>query len=75
MFTERQIKILKILKDNKIGVVADEIAKLCGVSSRTVRTDMKNMIFEIDKSVAEIFVSKRDGYRLEIHDSIKAQKH
>lgn len=74
MFTERQIKILKILKDNKIGVVADEIAKLCGVSSRTVRTDLKNMIFEIDKSVAEIFVSKRDGYRLEIHDSIKAQK-
>ncbi|MBR4643507.1 MAG: transcription antiterminator [Selenomonadaceae bacterium] len=32
------------------------------------------MILEMDKSVAEISVSKRNGYRLEIHDADAAQK-
>lgn len=74
MFTERQIKILEILKQHKNGIVADDIGRICGVSSRTVRTDLKYMILEMDKSVAEISVSKRNGYRLEIHDADAAQK-
>ena len=39
-----------------------------------MRTDLKYMILEMDKSVAEISVSKRNGYRLEIHDADAAQK-
>lgn len=74
MFTERQIKILEILKQHKNGIVADDIGGICGVSLRTVRTDLKYMILEMDKSVAEISVSKRNGYRLEIHDTDAAQK-
>ncbi len=74
MFTERQIKILEILKQHKSGVVADEIARICGVSSRTVCTDLKNMMLEMDKSIATISVSKRSGHRLEIHDAEKIQK-
>ena len=74
MFTERQIKILEILKQHKNGIVADDIGRICGVSSRTVCTDLKYMILEMDKSVAEISVSKRNGYRLEIHDADAAQK-
>lgn len=74
MFTERQIKILEILKQHKNGIVAQDIGRICGVSSRTVRTDLKFMILEMDKSVAEISVSKRNGYRLEIHDADAAQK-
>lgn len=74
MFTERQIKILEILKQHKNGIVADDIGRICGVSSRTVRTDLKYMILEMDKSIAEISVSKRNGYRLEIHDADAAQK-
>ena len=74
MFTERQIKILEILKQHRNGIVADEIGRICGVSSRTVRTDLKCMIPEMDKTVAEIIVSKRNGYRLEIYDAEKAQK-
>ena len=74
MFTERQLKILEILKQHKTGVVADEIARLCGVSSRTVRTDLKSMIFQMDKSIANISVSKREGYRLEIRDADATKK-
>ena len=68
MITERQIKILKILKKNKTGIVANEIAKFCGVSSKTVRTDIKTLIATIDKSVAEIHVSKRIGCTISIYD-------
>ncbi|MBR0285146.1 MAG: DeoR family transcriptional regulator, partial [Selenomonadaceae bacterium] len=41
MFTERQQKILEVLWQHKDGLVSEEIARLCAVSSKTVRTDMK----------------------------------
>ena len=74
MFTERQIKILEILRQHKGGIVAEEIARLCGVSSRTVRTDLKGIAASLDKSVAVIRASNRQGYILEIRDASSAEK-
>lgn len=41
MFTQRQRKILAILKKHQYSVTSDEIARLVGVSSRTIRTEIK----------------------------------
>ncbi len=37
MFTQRQRKILAILKQHKNNITSDEIARLVGVSSRTIQ--------------------------------------
>ena len=71
MITERQLKILKILKQSKGGIVASEIAKLCGVSSKTVRTDIKAITSLLTMSIAEIHISRRIGYTLKIRDEVK----
>ena len=71
MITERQLKILKILKQSKGGIVASEIAKLCGVSSKTVRTDIKAIMSLLTMSIAEIHISRRIGYTLKIRDEVK----
>ena len=44
MFTQRQRKILAILKQHKNNITSDEIARLVGVSSRTIRTEIKNIL-------------------------------
>ena len=41
MFTQRQRKILAILKQHKNNITSDEIARLVGVSSRTLRKENK----------------------------------
>lgn len=74
MFTERQIKILKILRQNKTGIVAEEIARLCGVSSRTIRSDLKFISLNLDKKIGEIHTSNRQGYLLEIRDIVSIEK-
>ena len=40
MFTERQQNILGVLRQHRDGITSDEIARLVGVSSKTVRTDI-----------------------------------
>lgn len=74
MVPERQIKILKILKQHKSGIIADEIARLCGVSAKTVRTDLKIIMSRLDKKIAEIFISRRIGYSIDIHDMAEFNK-
>lgn len=68
MFTERQVKVLGILKQYKSGITSDEIARLCGVSSKTIRTDIKGIMAELDVSLAVIRSSTRNGFSLDIHD-------
>lgn len=68
MFTERQKKILGILKQHRDGITSDEIARLVGVSSKTVRTDIKGIAAELSPDTAVIRVSMRCGYTAEIHD-------
>lgn len=69
MFTERQLKIIAALKQREGGITGDEIARLCGVSSKTIRTDMKNIAAALDKNIAEIKISKRQGYSLAVYDA------
>lgn len=65
MLTERQRKILGILQSNVEGITSDNMARLCGVSSKTVRTDIKILGHELN-NIAIIHASTRKGYSLEI---------
>ena len=64
MFSERQRKILSLLEEHqRTGV---ELAALLGVSTKTVRTDIKLMLEELPSKIASLHISTRYGYRLEI---------
>lgn len=65
MLTERQRKILGILQANKDGITSDGMARLCGVSSKTIRTDIKTLGANL-KGKALIHASTRKGYLLEV---------
>ena len=66
MFTQRQRKILSILKQHQSNITSDEIARLVGVSSRTIRTEIKNILSNLDEKIAKINISTRKGYSIEI---------
>ena len=66
MFTQRQRKILAILKKHQYSVTSDEIARLVGVSSRTIRTEIKNIMPALREDIAKINISTRKGYSLDI---------
>ena len=68
MFSERQQKILEVLWQHRDGLVSEEIARLCAVSSKTVRTDMKAIADLMDERIATLENSKRQGYFLKIQD-------
>lgn len=64
MFSKRQRKILSLLEEHqRTGV---ELAALLGVSTKTVRTDIKLMLEELPSKIASLHISTRYGYRLEI---------
>ena len=66
MLTERQRKILGILRDHSEGITSDALARHCGVSSKTVRNDLKLIGKELDSNIAVISASTRKGYTMEI---------
>lgn len=66
MFTQRQRKILSILKQHQSNITSDEIARLVGVSSRTIRTEIKHILPILDEKIAKINISTRKGYSIEI---------
>ena len=68
MFTERQQNILGVLRQHRDGITSDEIARLVGVSSKTVRTDIKALTVVLSTDIAVIHVSMRHGYELEARD-------
>ncbi|TCS81954.1 BglG family transcription antiterminator [Pectinatus cerevisiiphilus] len=65
MFTQRQQKILRLLEKYK-NITSDELGRLIGVSSKTVRMDIKKIIPTLKKNVARVNISTRVGYSLEI---------
>ncbi len=65
---KRVIKILKILLNTKASITGEEISNLIGVSSRTVRSDMKNINSLLKEYGADINSEKGKGYKLEIND-------
>lgn len=66
MLTQRQRKILSILERYQENVTSEEIARLVGVSSKTVRTDIKNMIADLPENIAKIQISTRKGYSIQV---------
>lgn len=66
MFTQRQKKILAILQQHKSNITSDEIARLVGVSSRTIRTEIKNILPNLKQDIAKINISTRKGYTIDI---------
>lgn len=69
MLSERQIKILEALEQHKDGLTSEELARLCGVSAKTVRTDAKAIMTELPENIAKLHSSKRQGYWLTIQDN------
>ena len=74
MFTQRQRKILEILKNCSDSITSEEIARLTGVSSKTVRTDIKSILPALQNKIAKINISTRKGYSIEILDETAFEK-
>lgn len=66
MLTERQRKILGILREHNEGITSEALARHCGVSSKTVRNELKLIGSELDSNIAVISASTRKGYTMEI---------
>ena len=66
MFTKRERDILIILKKESPGITSEEIGKLLGVSSKTVRTTIRSIIDTLPAEIATISSSNRYGYSLRV---------
>lgn len=73
MLTERQKKIVRIIKSRDGGVTGSELAGLVGVSSKTIRTDIKALEGEL-AGLAEVVSSTRSGYQLRVIDEAGLQE-
>ncbi|MBB5335513.1 BglG family transcription antiterminator [Pectinatus brassicae] len=71
MLSNRQEKIVKLLQKHKNGLTGEELSKYIGVSSRTIRTDIKNVILILERHGAEISSGTRFGYILEIKNQAR----
>ncbi|MCH3965949.1 MAG: BglG family transcription antiterminator [Clostridium sp.] len=65
---KRLVKILKLLLNSKSFLTGEEISGLTGVSSRTIRTDIKNLNHLLKENGGIINSDKSKGYSLEIKD-------
>jgi len=65
---KRLVKILKLLLNSKNSLTGEEISRLIGVSSRTIRTDIKNLNDLLKENGGIINSDKSKGYSLEIKD-------
>lgn len=69
MLSNRQEKIIKLLQKHKNGLTCEELSKYIGVSSRTIRSDIKNLILPADEYGIKVHSGTRSGYVLEIINS------
>lgn len=69
MLSERQQKIIRLLEQNKTCMTGEELSKRIGVSSRTIRSDMKAAMSHLEKCGARIESDTRSGYALDIKDA------
>lgn len=61
---EREKKIMELLLEKSNGLTGDEIAKQLGVSSRTVRSDIKQITEKLAPLGSHIIAAPNKGYRL-----------
>lgn len=66
MLSERNLKIFQLLRKYDQGITGEELSKLIGVSSRTIRSDMRILADYLKEHGGLIQSDTRAGYRLEI---------
>lgn len=69
MLSERMLKLFELLEKAERGVSGEALARLLGVSSRTVRSDVKGLDAYLRGCGAAIRSTTRSGYSLEILDA------
>lgn len=70
---DRYNQIIRILLSSKDYVTGDNLATTLGVSSRTIRTDIKNINSIIKNDGIEILSEKGSGYYLKTYDENKIE--
>lgn len=73
-YNKRAIQILELLKKSKKSMTSDQIAVSMGVSSRTVRNDIKELNAYLKACQAEIVSKSGEGVLLVIRDEELFQK-
>ena len=68
MASQRQRQIIELLQSHKTGLSGNDLSNFLGVSSRTIRTDIKALEGELRAYGAAIHANTRNGYSLEITD-------
>lgn len=74
MLSKRQQKIIRLLQQHENQMTGEELSRLIGVSSRTIRTDVKNAGAYLAECGAVIHSDTRSGYNLEIQEADLFQK-
>lgn len=64
----RKKKIIELLITRPEGMTGEDIATQIGVSSRTVRSDMKKLQERLQSFKSEIIAAPNKGYRLEVKE-------
>ena len=68
---QTSIQILKLLLKNKECMTGDNLAVAIGVSSRTIRNDMKDLNRALEDHGASVVSEIGQGYYLKIEDQEK----
>lgn len=68
MINEREVKILNYLMSKNYYITGEEIASFIGVSSKTIRADIKNINRRLKDINAQINCARGRGYILEISE-------
>lgn len=68
LLNKREIEILRLLSSNKEYQTGESMAVLLGVSSRTIRNDVKSLNKILLQHGANIISKKGRGYELEFQD-------
>lgn len=69
--TERQARIISYILSQKEYVTSEVLAKKIGVSSRTIKNDMKSILQIQDLIGIKIISSVKQGYKIECFDNDK----
>lgn len=67
--SKRKQLIIKYLLENEKSVTSEELAKLAGITSRTIKTEIKELSRILEDSGAHLICTRGVGYQLECKDS------
>lgn len=73
MKTKRQYQVLNYLIQQQSFVTSDELAKICNVSSRTIKNDLKELSFQSEQNGYSLLSSSK-GYQIEVFEHSKLMK-